>query len=563
MTQDGFRSGTAHPLAAANGVVLMRAGLWVLAWVLFSLMPMRVLGSVYLSDSNYSHGWLLPVVAGVLAWRSRQEWMETDGGGRWPGLLLLLAGALLVVGSHWLHAAVTYGWRGYVFLQGTGWLVATAGWLGVLLGWARWRVLMPRLGFLVFMVPLPDSWLLTLMLALQRVVAISSAALLRMAGMVVCREGDLLHLSSVTLGVAGACSGIRSLMMFFAAATICAVFLRLNIPQTLGLLLLAPVAAVGSNIIRVVATAALANGWGRIWLEGPWHEAVGLGAVLLGGLVLLGTAHALGPPIAVASGGIQWGGHRGGKPGPSCRAELGGMAVLVVSALAMWHLTGHYARLAETVRIAQPARQPLAELPLQIGDCRATGPDDSLKSYEQDMLRPTDHLIRRYADPQGRVIRLTVLYWDPRPVHASTQAPSGTPHSPDLCWRYEGWRMIRKEPSASYDWLPDARIETSLFEKSGRQRLVLFWPSKRGAWDIRAAWSFVEWGKMLIQSWRQMPPGWAMPDYQVRLDMEMEGGFDETRKQGLLFARNITVLFPDYGIGRSASQACPRPGNRI
>lgn len=97
-----------------------------------------------------------------------------------------------------------------MFLQGAGWLIASAGWIGMLLGWPRLRFLAPRLSFLVFMVPLPDAWLLTLMLALQRAVAVCSTGLLRAMGLVVCREGDVLHLSSITLGVAGACSGIRS-----------------------------------------------------------------------------------------------------------------------------------------------------------------------------------------------------------------------------------------------------------------------------------------------------------------------------------------------------------------
>jgi exosortase len=528
-------------------------GLSALAWTVFSVTPWRVLWTVYRSDPNYSHGLLLPAVAGWVAWRVRAPLATAGEGARWPGFVLLSAGAGLTVFSHWIHMAFQLGWRGYVWLQGASWLTATAGWVGMILGWPRLRFLAPRLGFLVFMVPLPDAWLLTMMLALQRAVAVCSTGLLRTLGLVVCREGDVLHLPSVTLGVAGACSGIRSLMTFFATAAVCAVVFQLGTRRALLLLALAPVAAVATNILRVVATGLLADRWGRIWLEGAWHDALGLGAVLLGGLLLLAAAQALRPKAAAVptrprSGMAVW------RATLRPATALGAVLILTGGALGLFHTTHHYARLARSMRPSNVARRSLADFPLRVGSYRMAGQFD-LAEFERDMLRPADSLIRIYTDGEGRELRLTVLYWEPRPVDFGARAPAPVPHSPTLCWRYEGWELVCSDAPAVVDWLPGNWIETSQFEKAGRQRLVLYWRSHReGDPHAFAPGRLGQSLAALVRSWRTPPEAWTMPLYQIRIDISVENDVESAKAHVLDFARLISAILPSHGIGESVGK---------
>lgn len=521
-----------------------------LAWAVFSVTPWRVLWSVYRSDPNYSHGLLLPVVAGWVAWRVRAPLAAAGDGSRWPGFGLLASGAGLTVFSHWIHSAFQLGWRGYVLLQGAGWLAATAGWIGTILGWPRLRFLFSRLGFLVFMVPLPDAWLLTMMLALQRTVAVSSTGLLRALGLVVCREGDVLHLPSVTLGVAGACSGIRSLMTFFATAAVCAAVFQLNTRRALFLLALAPVAAVAANILRVVATGLLANQWGRIWLEGAWHDALGLGVVLLGGVLLLAAAQALRPkavaaaPTRTCRGLAAW--------SLTCRpaTALGAVLILAGGAMGLFHTTRHYVRLAQSVRPAPVERCSLADFPLRVGPYRMAGQFD-LADFERDMLRPADSLIRIYTDGEGRELRLTVLYWEPRPADPGVRAPAPVPHSPELCWRYEGWKLVGSDAPAEVDWLPGNWIETSQFEKAGHRRLVLYWRSHReGDPHAFAPGRLGQSLAALVRSWRTPSEAWTKPLYQVRIDTELGETVETGRDGALSFARQLAQVLPEYGVGQ-------------
>lgn len=539
--------------------------LWLsaLAWAVFSATPWRVLGAVYGSDPNYSHGLLLLVVAGWVVWRVRTPLAAAGDGSRWPGLVLLAAGAGLTGFSHWIHAAFQMGWRGYVFLQGAGWLLATAGWIGVLLGWPRLRFLAPRLGFLLFMVPLPDAWLLTWMLALQRMVAVCSTGLLRSLGLVVCREGDLLHLPSITLGVAGACSGIRSLMSFFATAAICAVVFRLNTRRALFLLALAPIAAVAANILRVVATGLLADSWGRIWLEGAWHDALGLGVVLLGGLFLLAAAQALRPKAAADVSARARGGMASWLSMPKPAATLGAALILAGTALCLFHATRHYVRLAQSVRPALVERRSLADFPSRVGPYRMVGRHD-LADFERDMLRPADYLIRIYVDGEGRELRLTVLYWDPRPVDPGARAPAPVPHSPNLCWRYEGWELVRSAAPVAVDWLPGDWIEASQFEKAGRQRLVLYWQSHReGGPRFFAPSRLGRNLAALVHSWRTPPQAWTSPLYQVRIDAELDGPAETGRDRALAFARQLAEVLPDFGVGRRMDPVALSPSLQV
>lgn len=538
---------------------LLLLALSALTWALFSVTPWRALGAVYHTDPNYSHGLLLPVVAGWVVWRVRAPLAAAGDGICWPGFVLLAVGVGLSVCSHWIHAAFQMGWRGYVFLQGAGWLIASAGWIGMLLGWPRLRFLAPRLSFLVFMVPLPDAWLLTLMLALQRAVAVCSTGLLRAMGLVVCREGDVLHLSSITLGVAGACSGIRSLMAFFATAAVCAVVFQLGTRRALLLLALAPAAAVAANIARVVAAGLLANQWGCIWLKGPWHDAMGLGVVLLGGLLLLTAAQALRPAVSgdvlppVFRGMFAW------RPVLRLTAALGTTLILAAASASLFLTTRHYARLAQSVRPAQVERRALAEFPARVGPYQLVG-DFSLADFERDMLRPADHLIRTYANGEGRELRLTVLYWDPRPADPGARAPAPVPHSPNLCWRYEGWKLVHADPPAAYDWLPGNRIEISQFDKAGQQRLVLYWRSHpEGTPRFFAPDRLGDSVAALIRSWRVPPEAWVTPLYQVRIDTDSDDDPETGRSQALAFARLLAGVLPDYGIGRKNNPAALSP----
>jgi exosortase len=123
---------------------------------------------------------------------------------------------------------------------------------------------------------------------LQLLDAALAAITLPWLGVPVFREGVLLHLPSITLEVAGLCSGIQSLLAFLPLALIYASYTNTRCRWVLYLVTV-PI-AVGANVVRIILTAAMTHYLGEWALWSGVHTLSGtfnfLSAVLA--LVLTG-----------------------------------------------------------------------------------------------------------------------------------------------------------------------------------------------------------------------------------------------------------------------------------
>lgn len=104
------------------------------------------------------------------------------------------------------------------------------------------------------------------------------------------RQGSVLVLPLGQVGVAEACSGIRSLTgSIFSGCFLAAAFLR-GLPRKVGLVFAAVVLAFGMNIVRSLILTAVAYAQGPEAIEGTVHDVTGfavLGGTFLGLLALL------------------------------------------------------------------------------------------------------------------------------------------------------------------------------------------------------------------------------------------------------------------------------------
>jgi exosortase len=122
-------------------------------------------------------------------------------------------------------------------------------------GWPSLRRAWPAIAYLVFMLPLPQSINGLLSQPLQRVATVGSCALLKLTGLWVVPEGNVILVGADPLEVAAACNGLSMLMCL--AATVAAMTLLVAMPPWKRVVLLAsiiPVALI-SNILRITATA--------------------------------------------------------------------------------------------------------------------------------------------------------------------------------------------------------------------------------------------------------------------------------------------------------------------
>jgi exosortase len=142
--------------------------------------------------------------------------------------------------------------------------------------------------FLFFAVPLPATLFYAVAFPLQNLAARNAAWMLDFLGVPVLLDGNVIHLSQISLGVTEACSGIRSLISLLAAA---AALAALTAPGPWGITGLVasvfPITVI-ANAGRVVTTGLIGQ-YGRVdYAEGFFHGFSGWLVFLLAFACLLG-----------------------------------------------------------------------------------------------------------------------------------------------------------------------------------------------------------------------------------------------------------------------------------
>ncbi len=260
----------------------------ILAAVYRSVVPEMV--QQWYEDANYSHGFVVPLIAGYFAYQKRRQLAEVLVEPWWPGLVLLLLGVLQLV----------IGFLGTEFFTMRSSLVVTlAGTTLFLFGKKLFRLMLLPLAYLFFMVPLPYIIYDMIAFPLKLFVTRVSIATMKLMGVVVLREGNIIMLPFTTLEVADACSGIRSLISLLALAVAYAFVLDMGQARRSLLVLAAIPIAISANALRVIGTGLLAQYWGARAAEGFFHEFAGMAVFVVAMALLIG----LGSLLSRGKGG--------------------------------------------------------------------------------------------------------------------------------------------------------------------------------------------------------------------------------------------------------------------
>jgi exosortase len=240
-------------------------------------------------DPNYSHVFIVPIISSFVVWQRRRLLAALPIRGSWRGVLPILAGAAaLIVGD---IGAET-------FLMRTSIIVIVAGLILFHFGSAMLRAVAFPLGFCLFLVPMPAIFFFAMTARLQNLAAEIGAWALDLLGMAVFLEGNVIHLSSLTLGVTEACSGIRSLITLVALGVAWA---HLMLPklwmQVVLVISVLPITIV-ANAGRIVMTGLVGRLFGIEYAEGFFHFLSGwlvFVVAILGLLAVHGVLRAVSP----------------------------------------------------------------------------------------------------------------------------------------------------------------------------------------------------------------------------------------------------------------------------
>jgi len=224
------------------------------------------------SSETYSHGPLAAAIALYVAWRQRNATLALRASPSAKGLILTSASMLMfVVGK--LGAEF--------FTTRMSLLVLVCGLTWTFWGLQRLRRLAFPLLLLASVVPLPVILYNKLAAPLQLLASGIGTQVAQAFGASVFRDGNLIQLPNTTLGVAEACSGLRSLASLTVGALLLGYVEQLRTLARMLVLLLAIPIAILFNVLRVAGTALLAEQHPDLAM-GFYHTVTGW-LVFLGG----------------------------------------------------------------------------------------------------------------------------------------------------------------------------------------------------------------------------------------------------------------------------------------
>jgi exosortase len=232
------------------------------------------------NDPNSSHGILIPPLAIYFAWRKRRRFAAqavTPAAG---------IGFTIVVMSLLVYFVGRLGAE--FFLSRVSLLGLIAGLILSFLGWKHLRVMAFPLFFLLLAIPIPALIFNTISIPLQSLASTMSAGVLSFCDVPVLQEGNVLQLAPMALGVAEACSGLRSLVSLIALAVILGYMRWRGLGQRLLLIFLAIPTALALNILRITATGLIAENWSVKYAMGVFHELDGWVIFILAFAILYG-----------------------------------------------------------------------------------------------------------------------------------------------------------------------------------------------------------------------------------------------------------------------------------
>jgi exosortase len=255
---------------------------FILGLVVFLYAPvLRGLVTQWARDPDYSYGFFVPVFSGYVLWRLRERLAVNKTKPSNFGFLVMMgAVCLLFLGS--LGAEL--------FTIRLSMLVLLSGIVLYLAGWQALRTVSFPLGFLVFMIPLPAIIYNQITFPLQLLASRLASSWLELVGVPVLRNGNVLVLSSYSLEVVEACSGVRSLMTLVSLAVAYGYLAESRVWVRCVLALLMVPTAIITNATRVTIAGILAHKFGAATSEGFVHVFSGW-LVFLFALVLLFLFH--------------------------------------------------------------------------------------------------------------------------------------------------------------------------------------------------------------------------------------------------------------------------------
>jgi len=505
-------------------------GVLAVACVLLGFMffdSLKEMIRVWDTREEYGYGYIIPFLAVFLVWQKKDELEHIEFCGSWFGVVLVAMGVI----AFYLGSLSSL----YIIMQYAFLLVV----LGIALsftGVRGFRSIVIPLVFLVFMIPLPVFLYNSVSGALQLVSSELGVAVIRLFGISVYLEGNVIDLGTYKLQVVEACSGLRYLFPLASLAFISVYFYKAAFWKKAVVFLSSVPITIFMNSFRIGVIGVLVDKWGADQAEGflhffeGWVIFMACIAILVGEMWLLSRFGKEKRPFRDVFG-LEF---------PSPTPENAKIFYRHVPVSLMVAVVILVASAAGTVMLEHrdeiiPPRSDFNEFPLEIGEWK--GKIGSLDAITLDALKLDDHVIGDYRNSDGDIINFYVAYY-------GSQRSGASVHSPRSCLPGGGWliadhRVVPVE-GVTVSGKP-LMVNRVVIKKGDFTQLVYYWLQQRGrviTSEYMAKWYIFQ--DSLIRN--------RTDGSLVRLTSFVGPGEDlaEVDKRLSSFARNISGLLSDY-----------------
>jgi exosortase D (VPLPA-CTERM-specific) len=473
----------------------------------------------WFTREEYSHGVLIPFITAFLIWQKKDVLERIPFDGSWAGVVVTLVGALIIsIGN---ISAITA-------IMQYGFVIALAGFALAYMGWRGFKEIWIPLLLLFFMIPFPDVIIQDLSRHLQLISSSIGVWIIRLFGISVYLEGNVIDLGVYKLQVVEACSGLRYLFPLMTLGFVCAYIYKAALWKRIVIFLSTIPITIFLNSFRIGMIGVLVEYWGQSMAEGFLHDfegwavfmaCTGILVLEMWGLAQLGKekrplrqVFGLEFPEATPKDARL-------RYRPLGRVYWTAATVVAVVIISLFVLPAS----RDDIRIP---RKEFSDFPLVLSDWN--GKAQPIDRIYLDTLKLDDYLLANYVNNRQQAVNLYVAYY-------ASQSKGASIHSPRTCLPGGGWEVKsltqRKIDGVRADTVP-IRVNRAEIQLGDNKQLVYYWFQMHGRGfsnEYLLKW-YVFWDAMtlnrtdaaLVRIITPLKPGERFEDADSRLISFME-----------------------------------------
>jgi exosortase D (VPLPA-CTERM-specific) len=415
---------------------------------------------------EYSHAYIIPLISGFLVWQRRNELAALEFRGAWVGVGVVLFATLLgLLGQ--FSAVFT--------LQQIGFVLAICGFALALTGWRALPLIWMPLLLLFFMIPLPQFLQSSLSAGMQLWSSQLGVWFVRLMGISVYLEGNVIDLGTYKLQVVEACDGLRYMFPLMTLGLVMAWFYKGALWKRVLIFLSSIPITILMNSLRIGMIGWMVEHWGPSMAEGFVHDFQGW-AVFMSSLALMVLLMIV--LSRVGRDGRPWRelfGVEFPEPLPAgVPRSARPLSATVIASVVVLAAGAVVATVVPHRAEALPARASFVDFPMVLGSW--FGERQGMEPEIIEVLKLTDYVMADYRGPAPRPVNLYVAWYD-------SQRAGRSVHSPRTCLPGGGWQIVEFDqvtvPGAQVAGEP-LRVNRVVMGMGTSKQLVYYWFQQRG-----------------------------------------------------------------------------------